>query len=355
MELQNYILNTDSYLKDFKQKNLYVRTYSLLNLAIVKCKYNCEYDYTTYPWMRYCRGVVINTITNRIVCIPPMKSHEINEIDSIHDNDDNSYEILIDGTMINMFYHNEEWMISTRSNIGGKNSWDGKVKFNELFSEVTNNIEFKEQLNNSHCYSFVLQHKKNRIISPITNNCITLVEEYDINTLEKVEKTHLTNVFIVPVLTYDYLNNYKTDLPYMVKGFTVKNNSMRYKWINQNYEYVRSLKMNHNNKFMNYISLRQNNLLKEFLMYFPEESYIFNEYREKFNNIKNLLFNSYIKHFVKKELDIKEIEYPLRPLIFELHTMYKTTGNKTTLQVVSDYMHELPEKRMLFIYNYLFK
>jgi hypothetical protein len=355
MELQDYILNKDNYLQDFKEKHLYVKNYHPLNLALVKCKYNCDYDYKTYPWMRYCRGVIINTKTHRIVCIPPMKSDIITNIDEISDDSGNSYEILIDGTMINMFFHNNEWMISTRSNIGGKNSWDGKIKFNELFSEVSNNIDFKDQLQIDHCYSFVLQHNKNRIITPITNNCITLVEEYDINNLETVEHTELRNTFPLPRMEYDYLQNYKNTLPYMIKGFTVKQKNMRYKWINPNYEYVKSLKMNHNHKFMNYISLRQNNCLKEFLYYFPEESYLFNEYRETFNKIKQLLFQSYMNHFVKKTIMVKDIEYPLRPLIFELHTIYKTTGKKTTINVVSDYLHELPEKRMLFIYNYLCK
>ena len=355
MELQNYILNKDNYLQDFKEKNLYVKKYSPLNLALVKCKYNCEYDYKTNPWMRYCRGVVINTETNRIVCLPPMKSDIITNINEISNDHGNTYEILIDGTMINMFFHNNEWMISTRSNIGGKNSWDGKIKFHELFSEVSNDIDFKDQLQINHCYSFVLQHNKNRIITPITNNCITLVEEYNITTLKKVENTELRNTISLSTMDYDYLQNYKNEISFMIKGFTVKTNNIRYKWINPNYEYVKSLKMNHNHKFMNYISLRQNNLLKEFLQYFPEESYLFNEYRDKFNYMKQLLFQSYINHFVKKNLEVKDIEYPLRPLIFELHTMYKTTGKKTTINVVSDYFHNLPEKKMLFIYNYLYK
>ena len=76
--------------------------------------------------MRYCRGAIINTKNNRVVCVPPMKSEEKFEIDEIINdyNTDLNYSPLIDGTMINMFFHNDEWVISTRSNIGGKNSWD---------------------------------------------------------------------------------------------------------------------------------------------------------------------------------------------------------------------------------------
>ena len=59
--------------------------------------------------------------------------------------------------------------------------------------------------------------------------------------------------------------------------------------------------------------------------------------------------------FVRKEREMKDIEYTLRPLIFELHGYYKETGEIITIKVVSDYMHNLPGKKMLFIKNRIFK
>ena len=49
-------------------------------------------------------------------------------------------------------------------------------------------------------------------------------------------------------------------------------------------------KYNHNDKFLNYIDLRQKRLLKEYLKYFPEDSYQFEEYQRKFYLIKNFFF-----------------------------------------------------------------
>ena len=71
-----------------------------------------------------------------------MKSEEKNEIDEIINdyNTDLNYSPLIDGTMINMFFHNDEWVISTRSNIGGKN-WDEGVPFNQIDSLQFNGTE----------------------------------------------------------------------------------------------------------------------------------------------------------------------------------------------------------------------
>ena len=53
------------------------------------------------------RGAIINTKTNRLVCIPPVKS-DLKETIETDDYSDWSFEPLVDGVMINMFYHEEE-------------------------------------------------------------------------------------------------------------------------------------------------------------------------------------------------------------------------------------------------------
>ena len=49
MELQTFIQTTPDYLKELKKQNVYVRNYSKLNLAIVKCHVNQSYDYQNNP------------------------------------------------------------------------------------------------------------------------------------------------------------------------------------------------------------------------------------------------------------------------------------------------------------------
>ena len=187
MELQTYIDNNEDYLSRFKEHKLYVRDYSKLGLAIIKAKRGQKYDYENEPWLTYCRGAIINTETNRLVCIPPRKAEMNDNLKKMIEGyrEDYIYEPLIDGTMINMFYHNDDWMIATRSNIGAKNSWDGKTPFSKMFLEILGDEWFNE-LYKDHCYSFSLAHKKNRIVTPIETNMIFLVECYRIgDTIEK--------------------------------------------------------------------------------------------------------------------------------------------------------------------------
>ena len=375
MELQKYINENNDYLNQFKEHKLYVRKYSKYELCIVKGYYNKEYDYENHPWIKYCRGAVIDIKNNRVLCIPPEKALEkkilnvespsflnvpdnmtFGDINEVIDNFDENldYEPLFDGTMINMFYHNDEWMISTRSNIGAKNSWDGKESFLQMFLEV-NGDEWFNNLNKEYCYSFVLHHVNNRNVSPIQENTIFLIENHEIKNgiIEKKPLDEIENVQNMFQLTKDMLSGYKSNLFFSIKGFTIKGGDKRINWINPNFEYVKSLKMNHNDKYLNYTSLKQKRLLSQYLLYFPEDRFLFDEYRDEFNKIKMLLYSRYVSRFIKKEIENKDIEYPLKPLVYELHNHYKQSGEKINLKIVSDYMHKLDGKKIMFIRNYL--
>ena len=313
MELQTFINGNTDYVSKFKENNLYVRKYSQLKLILVKAKRDVEYDYENNEWMRYCRGVIINSETNRVVCIPPVKSFRKEEI--ITDNYDGEFlfEPLVDGVMINMFFHNDEWVISTRSNIGAKNKWDGKTPFHELFKKV-NGVEWFDQLDRNNCYSFTLQHKDNRIITPVYKNLIFMNEVHNLGDVK----------------------------------------ILRLKWINPNYEYVEKLKVNNNNKFFTYIELRRSFKLGEYLKFFPEEQYLFDNYKNNYNMIKNELYDSYVSLKIKKEKEWSDIRYEFKPLIKDLHNDYMKGNGKINSHYINSYMERLPIGKLFFIYNRIF-
>ena len=73
-------------------------------------------------------------------------------------------EEFVDGTMINCFNHNDSWHISTRSFIGANCKWYSHKKFNEMFEEAKGDMDFSK-LNPNICYTFVLKHPENRIVT----------------------------------------------------------------------------------------------------------------------------------------------------------------------------------------------
>ena len=349
MELQSFISENNNYSDLFKKEGLKVVKYK--NLLLVKNYYDKPLSYTDENdyWKMYCRGAVIDTLTNNVVCLPPVKSIEYNTI-----SDDLSYlgseiQYLIDGTMINLFYH-KEWLLSTRSEIGGKNKWTNKKSFKQMFEECLDNNMDYDKLDKDCCYSFVMRHKDNRNVSPIKENKLFLVEAYNLNKNERLNLTKVNlDVEKINNISFNDLIDFNS---YEIKGYTIKDGNKRYKKINPFFEKVKDLKPNMNNDFLNYIELRKNKNLKEYLKYFPEYSKQFDEYRNKIHKLSNELYNNYKNCYVFKKIERKEIPYHLKPLTDDIHRNYLNTKEPTSWSDIKNYIHSLPSKKLMFALNY---
>ena len=95
--------------------------------------------------------------------------------------------------MINLFYTDNEWIISTRSEIGGYNKWTNKKSFKKMFDECSQ-LDY-EILDKNMSYSFVMRHIENRNVSPIQDNELYLVEVYQYldNQIKRLSKSEYPN------------------------------------------------------------------------------------------------------------------------------------------------------------------
>ena len=358
MELQTYINNHSNYISDFKRLGFKINSYK--NLKIVSYPYDKKPEYKSESdlYQLYLKGAVIDTTTNRVVCLPPIKSIDLNENNSIDNTEGAVYQSLVDGTMVNLFYHGEKWLISTRSEIGGYNKWSNKKPFREMFDECCD-LDC-DSLDKNMSYSFVMKHIENRNVSPIYNNELVLVEIYqysndNIKRLERSEYPELNCNIHDSYSDFDvFMKSFQGPvIPYYIKGYTIKLGNLRYKWINPYFEEVRNLKINMNNHLLNYIELRRNGNLKKYLRYFPEHSHLFNNYKEKIHDLSNDLFTTYKNVFVHKSMDKNEIPYHLNPLVYDIHRRYLHSKIPTNWDAVKDYIHSVPSKKLVFAMNYL--
>ena len=224
-----------------------------------------------------------------------------------------------------------------------------------MFIEIIGS-EWFEQLDKTHCYSFVVQHNNNRIVTPVIINQIFMVESY--NTSENnIVMDHtlpeIDGIINIISISKDSLKDYNDNLYFSIKGFTIKNDTERLKWINPNYDHVLSLKMNYNDKFMNYLDSFKKGRIEEYLIYYPEDLQLYDEYSNHINNIITKTHNYYVNVNINKNMDLKDCPFPLIPLIRELHFNYLKTKVKNNFKVVSMYVRNLPYKRLLFIKNRL--
>ena len=344
----------------------------LENLGLIVKEYNdlylVKYDKTKSVMenedVMKCRGIILEKDTNKLVCVSPQKSININK---------NSEGVVIeefyDGTMINMFRHNDVNYVSTRSCLGAHNKYRSIKTFNTMFSECID-FEIFDKLDGDYCYSFLLQHPDNRIVKHYEKpSCIltmtTKINEDNTLKILNIEETQelldrcnvdlqLPKVFNIESMDnlYKELDSLSdTDQGYVLKYYE-NGKDNRSKIRNMKYNEIRQLRGNDTNKMFMYFELRKQQNVVEYLEYFPEDKELFDKFRHELYAFTTRLFNYYQDLKVRKNIRFLEIDYEFRPLINELHAMYTTTNRQITKNVVINYLHNLNSARILFVLNY---
>tara|TARA_B100001093_G_scaffold518794_1_gene604991 strand:+ start:1732 stop:2988 length:1257 start_codon:yes stop_codon:yes gene_type:complete len=344
------------------------------------------------------RSVIVRD--NKVVVYSPGKSIDYENFKTSNNTSDVILEDFIDGTMINVFYDNinNTWEIATKSTVGGNiiffndiknysyfNTSDYKEKFEKttfrsMFFECCEFINLNlESLNKSYCYSFVMQHPFNRIVTPVITPCLFLINIYciDNKNYPNISINHIDINQYINTIPYPFLNtaikipnkyeldsyenlelhykNIKTH--YTCVGTMIYNKSGdRTKIRNPNYEEVRKLRGNHPKLQYNYLMLKKENKVVEFLHYYPECRIIFNKFKILIYNYTNELFLNYISCFIRKEKPLKEYEFQYKVHLYNIHKKYITElreSNKIVdKKVIIDYVNSLHPAQQMFVINF---
>ena len=387
---------TDEIVEACREKHILTSTHN--GLSIIRYSRNelntsdsPQFDIND-PIVRSCRGVVIENETNRVICYPPEKSVSLaqvfgNDDDStpivlntdgqggVGDNTDkqsivpiigvrphisnpelpNQYvyaESYIDGTMVNMFYHQGEWKISTRSNIGANNNYYSKRSFRELFKEFT--------------YSWVLCHPENQIVVAYPKPFVVLVSVRQVTESGYQELSLMDNfiqlaqngtvvgvprTYVITTLgeARKFLKQTKMEV-----GLVFKHSSgLRTKIMND--DYLRGKELRGNTPNMKYLYLekrQQKGFLKKYLKYFPIYARDFRLYQNEIHTMTNSLHTYYLQVNVKRELKFHQIPFQFRQLVRELHSYHYKTGKKIYHNVAIEFVNSLPPARQLYVLNY---
>jgi hypothetical protein len=359
MEVLTILNGTNNFMdtkKKLKSLNLVIKEYPELDLYLVK--YDKNSSDMTHPDVLKCRGLVAKISDNSLVCLPPTKSVTFN-------NDTNWEEVtvedFIDGTMINLFFHNNQWIISTRSSVGANCKWSSNKYFYELFSESHQNINF-EILDKSVFYTFVLLHPENIIVTNYIHPNLVLVSAGKVinNRYENLDINKLENYTGLKIMShtfgsYNEAYDYVSKLNYQNQGLVLKygkNKENRSKIRNSNYNYVKLLKGNTNNLKFLYFELLQTNKYKEYLRFFPDKKQLFDGFYREYIELIKAVFKNYKLYHVQKKLKINDMPFKCRPLCYEIHDLYKNIyrpkKNIINFDIVYKYILSLPIPRIIF-------
>lgn len=356
------------------------------------------------------RSVIINSLNN-VVCFAPPKSFHADKFMEMYPIFSQENEIVakegeakegeieskerkhiiaqefIEGTMINVFFDPAaaSWQIATRSTVGANMSFfqgPGSKTFNEMFQEAcTDNGLFINTLNPMYCYSFVLQHPGNRIVVPFSKPQLYLIEVYNIqhnldgsigvypqplSLVKQYGCWGLTTIRFPEVYEFstytELINKFASpNTPYNIMGIIIKNivTNERCKIRNPIYEEVRQLRGNQSKLQYQYLTLRKEGKIPEFLKFYPETKDQLSKFRDQIHMFTNTLHQNYIACYIKKEKPLKEFPEQYKTHMFKLHEHYLTKlreqKGSVTNTVVINYVNNLAPSLLMYCLNHNFR
>ena len=342
--------------------------------------------YDNIPTYGIYRSVIINS-DNQVVSFSPPKSVSSESFIKQYNTKTESLiaEEFVEGTMINIFWDEKiglsgAWEISTRNTVGAETSFyksPNSKTFRTMFLEAAanNNLDL-DSLHKNFCYSFVLQHPENRIVVPFKSPQLYLISMYIIDNSDQnniyihlVDKTHFLNLHTtttvkIPTVydwnTYtDLINKYASmNTSYDILGVVIHNNETgeRTKIRNPVYEEVRHLRGNQPKLQYQYLCLRKEGKVGDFLKYFPENKKEFSNFRDQIHLFTNTLFGNYISCYIKKEKPLIEFSEQYRTHMFNIHKQYlndlKEKKLYVTNTVVIKYVNNIHPSLLMFCLNF---
>ena len=359
------------------------------------------------------RSVVLDQYGKILAYSPPKcvvpSATEFNGNNNNNSNNNNSnnnnnnnilVEELVEGTMINVFYHKPngqeegaDWDLATKSCVGGnivfhslanqpnneatneatnESTQSPKKTFRRMFLECMNEagLEF-DALQKDCCYSFVMQHPNNHIVRQIRAPTLYLIAAYKIDNENLVVEeqcreeqlarinTHANEKTLVrlPLQFTDVDLHVLRDIyasanaPYDFPGLVCRERStgVRFKIRNPNYECIKNMPGSDAKLLFQNLSLRQQgkgkDKVNEYLDLHPEHSEAFEKVQTDMRAYTTQLFESYIGYYVKMDRPFPA-EFKLH--MFRLHRLYKENNERITLERTVAYVNGLTLSQQMY-------
>jgi hypothetical protein len=363
------------------------------------------------------RSVVLDS-DGKIMAYSPPKCvvPAADELNSRFSDENILVEEFVEGTMINVFYHRPNgqedgagWDLATKSCVGGNIVFhsvqpklvqapatgptepsepsepteptepipEQKKTFRRMFLECMNAVGLDFDALCKDCsYSFVMQHPNNHIVRRITKPALYLIAVYKVDNesltvTEQCRDEHLARINAFNGVCSVQLPQRFTDslgllnvkhaslnAPYDFPGLVCRERSTgaRFKFRNPNYERIKNLHGSEPKLQFQYLSLRQQGKVKEYLNLYPEHRAAFQQFRDQMHAYTNQLFANYIGCYVKKERPFAEYPAEFKTHMFKLHERYlkelREKKEHITLGQTIDYMNGLFPSHQLYALNY---
>lgn len=338
-------------------KDLFIITYPKR-----KGSNDTQVEYTD-PLVKECRGLIVNrNAPFNVVCKGfDMLEPEDKIPEDILSREDGKVTATIDGSYVRV-YHNPEtdtWCVATNRCIEAKKArWHSYRTFFDYFQDASKSSESfldYSKLDKNRVYLFVVCHPENRIVRAYTKPMM-----YHIGTLDRSDNWREVeddigiprpgvvdrNFFESLQAMKDHVNRLDWQTPGYVAQWRDENGvTKRSKIRNAEYERINELRGDNRSSVEHYLDLRSDTThperFTEFVKYFPEYSVI----EDSINMVARYVHQLYLSYYVNKTIQYVPDKICWR-LVSELHTRFIRTKEKTTLDIVQQYIRSMPNEEL---------
>ena len=306
--------------------------------SIIIFKYLPKYRNGEYL-IRKSRGLILDTSNNQInvICSSIEGGIHLEKFRKIVNINDCIIEENIEGTLINLYYYNNRWNVSTKFCINADETrFRNKKTFRQSFDKLVNINTLDLDVNFT--YSFILVLKENKLVTKVKRDMVYHIETTNNITDDKIFVDlgipHPRLLFLnkkEKLIQYSKIIEKLIEVDWDKKGFMLFSKDRKYRCsvINPRYEYVKNLVSNQAN--LKYLCLESKYYKKndsELLIFFPEYEPMFCKIT---NDLYDLIDSIYKIYVDVKCLKIKEdIPKKFYKIIYNIHNLYKhekSSGN----------------------------
>jgi hypothetical protein len=336
-------------------------------LALI-CYDKDETDMTS-PLTAAFRSVVWNMFTNRPVCVGPVCGLAL---DASAGDVPFVAEDFVDGVMINQFHDGERWRVATRTQIDATGAFYGKTPFAELFADafVASGLNL-DDLDKALCYSWVLQHPKERVVvaAPYGVPRLFLVEAARIaadgtvtvlSVAERRSALHLEGAAgdkLVPVVhdlttlaaVQERVTAWGRRLKAGWQGIVLKTaDGVRYKLRSNEYNEARHLRGNQAKLSYLWLERWSEGKINQYLRQYPEEQHEAEAVVNRFKAVTQEVHDVYQAIYKRREYPLGRASRKYRKLIWEM----RQAGIKGFFPDIREFMNKQDVARKLWLVNY---
>lgn len=401
MELQSFLKNTFASVPFAEQKkqlqsspfHLDVRERDDLYLLMVTS------DTPVTPVTNHCVGVILDKVSNTIVSYAFPRTTEVvidtfAELDDRVSNSSLLAENLMDchithyfeGVKMTLYHHDGSWKLATNRMIDAQYAfWSSDKSFKQQFMDVLKNFPrlYEEVLSDNRpesdatdtgpsdgyvlepdiAYTFLLCNTESQTYaSPQFAPKLYLLGCFERSTLKHVSRS--IDIPSTPEVNFSQMSALTDELAQSncfrnstvptthglySYGFMIQGR-LRYKLLNSDYVYVKSLRGNHSDPIMHYLDIRKNSqYTKEFLDYYPNYVKMAQDVEHRIFSISERFYRLYIDYHITRR-DRPFLTKTVFVTLQQIHSNYVQSGIKRNLYNVHQQISLLPS---LILYRLL--